>query len=426
MNELCEINIKQAVDNNIAWCQLVSATYGKKSFTTEKVWGLHTAAPPYYPELITSSRTTTEVDMLEYLRLNHIGSVKDSFATLQLEPFGFQLLFEAEWICHPSVSELEHDADQWNIVRTITEFERWTKMTGLENSIPSGLLGIHEVKIFVLDGPDGFASFIANAADDVIGISNVCSRGIDEIELWRAIPSCSVRENFLVHLWSGMNKEALFPLPVLPAGHQLEYFESGSNIYIEGRIGMIKVKLVPHQVTYAKEMSLLTSTPEIKDSLGLNEEHTTVEGTIGFIEFIIEQEKLGKQYSRCILNEEEKLIGVITLKDIDKAKRSCHIGTWIGHPYWGKGYNQLAKAEILYTAFTELNVDYVFAGAKVDNLRSQKAQEKLPYITLFVEDDFPEVHKKLESQVNSKCILNVIEKEKFLTWHKETFCLEGE
>lgn len=94
---------------------------------------------------------------------------------------------------------------------------------------------------------------------------------------------------------------------------------------------MRKVILVPHQLKYAKEMSFLSSTSQVKDSLGLKEEHTTLEGTIGFIEFIIEQEKLGKQYSRCILNEDEKPIGVITLKDIDKVKRMCHMGTWIGH-----------------------------------------------------------------------------------------------
>src|SRR5690625_4088058 len=93
---------------------------------------------------------------------------------------------------------------------------------------------------------------------------------------------------------------------------------------------MRQVILVPHQLKYAKEMSILSSTPQVKDALGLEEEHTTLEGTIDFIEFIIEQEKLGKQYSRCILNEDEKLIGVITLKDIDRVNRICHIGTWIG------------------------------------------------------------------------------------------------
>ncbi|WP_078596396.1 GNAT family N-acetyltransferase [Evansella clarkii] len=182
---------------------------------------------------------------------------------------------------------------------------------------------------------------------------------------------------------------------------------------------MREVKLVPHQIKYAKDMSLLSSTPQVKDSLGLNEENTTLEGTLAFIEFVLEQEKLGNDYSRCILNEDDTLIGVITLKDIDKVKKTCHIGTWIGHHFWGKGYNQLAKAEILYTAFYEMNLNYVFAGAKATNIRSQKAQEKLPYITLFAENDFPQEHKKLEAQVKSKCFLNVIEKEKFLNWYKE-------
>ncbi|WP_336824696.1 GNAT family N-acetyltransferase [Sporosarcina sp. USHLN248] len=182
---------------------------------------------------------------------------------------------------------------------------------------------------------------------------------------------------------------------------------------------MKRITLVPHQLNFAEGMSELSSSPLVKNALGLTDEQTTVEGTRGFIEFILEQEKQGNQYSRCILNEDNQLIGVITLKDIDPIKKTCHIGTWIGHPYWGQGYNQLAKAEILYIAFTKLGLNYVFAGAKIDNLRSQKAQEKLPYIKLFVENDFPEEHQKLESQVNSKCILNVVEKETFLSWYRE-------
>ncbi|WP_010095136.1 GNAT family N-acetyltransferase [Ornithinibacillus scapharcae] len=180
---------------------------------------------------------------------------------------------------------------------------------------------------------------------------------------------------------------------------------------------MKNIKLMPHDLAYAKEMALLSSNPKVKNALGLSDDQTTIEGTERFIEFIIEQEKkLGKQYSRCIFNEEEKLIGVITLKDINRQKKTSHIGTWIGYPYWGQGYNELAKKEILYKAFYELDLDYVFAGAKVTNTRSQKAQEKLPYITLFVENDFPDEHRKLESEVKEKCILHVIEKDKFVSW----------
>ena len=104
-------------------------------------------------------------------------------------------------------------------------------------------------------------------------------------------------------------------------------------------------------------------------------------------------------------------------KEIDGINKTCHIGTWIGHQYWGKGYNALAKSEILYIAFTVLDLEYVIAGSKLSNIRSQKAQENLPYIRIGVQSEFPEEHSKLESQVNSPCILNVIEREMFLNWH---------
>lgn len=182
---------------------------------------------------------------------------------------------------------------------------------------------------------------------------------------------------------------------------------------------MMKVLLMPHHKSYAKSMSLLSSAPQVKDALGLTSYQTSLEGTIDFIEFVLEQEKLGRQYSRVILNENEDVIGVITLKDINDTNKTCHIGTWIGQRYWGKGYNALAKSEILYTAFTELNLEYVFAGATLSNIRSQKAQEKLPYIRIDVQSEFPDEFKKLASQVNEQCILNVIEKEMFLNWYSE-------
>ncbi|WP_340085158.1 GNAT family N-acetyltransferase [Siminovitchia sp. FSL H7-0308] len=118
---------------------------------------------------------------------------------------------------------------------------------------------------------------------------------------------------------------------------------------------MLKVFLVPHELQYARSISELSSEPEVKDALGLTEDHTSLKGTEDFINFILEQEKLGKQYSRVILNEDRKVTGVITLKDINRNNQTSHMGTWIGHPYWGKGYNQIAKKEMLYTAYFECN-----------------------------------------------------------------------
>ena len=48
-----------------------------------------------------------------------------------------------------------------------------------------------------------------------------------------------------------------------------------------------------------------------------------------------------------------------------------------------------------------------------------KSQEKLPFMRIEVENEFPDEHKKSESEVNSPCILNVVEKEKFLKWYSQ-------
>ncbi|QTD39728.1 GNAT family N-acetyltransferase [Sporosarcina sp. Te-1] len=180
---------------------------------------------------------------------------------------------------------------------------------------------------------------------------------------------------------------------------------------------MVNIVLAPHHVKYAEAISTLSSAPQIRDALGLSAEQTSREGTEGFIEFISQQEIEGKQYSRVILDEQENVVGVITLKELDPVNKTSHIGTWIGYPYWGKGFNEAAKRKILYTAFTELELDVVFAGAKKKNVRSQRAQEKLPYIKCHVEKEYPEEHKNLEMQVREACILNIIEKEAFLRWY---------
>lgn len=182
---------------------------------------------------------------------------------------------------------------------------------------------------------------------------------------------------------------------------------------------MKKVLLMPHDIKYAKSISSLSSQPQVREPLGLSEDQTSVEGTIQFIEFMQEQEKLGTQYSRVIFNENNELIGIITLKDIDKTKKTCEIGTWIGYPYWGKGYNELAKKEILYTAFAEMDLEYVFVAVKKTNIRSQKAQAKLPYIRMNVQHEFPEKYKKVQEQLKVPCLLNVIERNTFLKWYSE-------
>lgn len=154
--------------------------------------------------------------------------------------------------------------------------------------------------------------------------------------------------------------------------------------------------------------------PNVRGALGLPEQ--TADDTRSFIQSIIKSEEEGQQVSRIVLNEQGDLIGITTLMAIDPDKKECHIGSWLGYDYWGQGYNQSAKKEILRIAFEELGLDRVFAGARLVNERSQKAQEKLPYMTLGVNDQFPDVHAWLEAKEKQPCILNVVHREDFLNY----------
>lgn len=179
---------------------------------------------------------------------------------------------------------------------------------------------------------------------------------------------------------------------------------------------MQHVTLVPLDLRYANVIFKLSSDSHIKNALGIKVEK--IEDTKAFLLFAIEEERQKRSLSRMIVNEANEVIGLTTLKHINYEKKQSHIGSWLGYPYWGKGYNEAAKKEIFKIAFLDLQLSYVFAGAKTNNIRSLKAQEKLPYISLHVENKFPDEHAALEKEVRSSCSLHVVSREKFLNWLK--------
>ncbi|PFD45787.1 GNAT family N-acetyltransferase [Bacillus cereus] len=177
---------------------------------------------------------------------------------------------------------------------------------------------------------------------------------------------------------------------------------------------MKRVTLLPLDLRYANAIFELSSNPHVKNALGIKVE--TVEDTKAFILFAMEEERKEHSLSKVIVNEENEIIGLTTLKHINYEQKRSHIGSWLGYQYWGNGYNEAAKKEIFKIAFLDLQLTYVFAGAKTTNIRSLKAQEKLPYISLHVENKFPDEHAALEKEVKSPCVLHVISREKFLNW----------
>ncbi|HET7657371.1 MAG TPA: GNAT family N-acetyltransferase [Bacillales bacterium] len=108
----------------------------------------------------------------------------------------------------------------------------------------------------------------------------------------------------------------------------------------------------------------------------------------------IEAEELGEMISRTILDEWGNPIGTINLYDIQNS--AGFLGTWIGSPYFGKGYNQKAKDAFFTELFFDRNIETIFMRINKENIRSQKAAEKLPYNQL-ADQTNPELYQQINN-----------------------------
>lgn len=95
---------------------------------------------------------------------------------------------------------------------------------------------------------------------------------------------------------------------------------------------------------------------------------------------LIVEEEQETCISRTILNEMGHPIGTIDLYNI--VNKTGFLATWIGSPYFGKGYNQQAKESFLTELFLEHHIEMVLLKIRKQNIRSKKAVEKLPYVKL--------------------------------------------
>ncbi|WP_397536515.1 hypothetical protein [Rummeliibacillus pycnus] len=186
--------IDRAVLNNIAWCQIVCVTHGIVGISKENIWGLHSKAPTFYPEVIISDKRATIEEVKYFIENGKVSSIKDSYANLNLTLLGFDILFDAEWIVHEPVLDFEPIQKNWRIIASEKDFKKWTDASGLENVIKSELLKQPDVKIFICETKAGISGFIANLSESVVGISNVFSVGDEEKKLWKDIPNIISKE----------------------------------------------------------------------------------------------------------------------------------------------------------------------------------------------------------------------------------------
>ncbi|MGB9598671.1 MAG: GNAT family N-acetyltransferase [Minisyncoccales bacterium] len=79
------------------------------------------------------------------------------------------------------------------------------------------------------------------------------------------------------------------------------------------------------------------------------------------------------------LRDKKRVIGVISLENIDFEHKHGELGYWLGKKYRGKGIMTEAGKLVLNFAFEKLKLHRVDAGVFSDNIASQKVLKKLGF-----------------------------------------------
>jgi len=112
---------------------------------------------------------------------------------------------------------------------------------------------------------------------------------------------------------------------------------------------------------------------------------------------LIEEEANGTAISRTILGDYGQPIGTISVFDVEEG--AGFLGTWIGTPYQGLGYNQKAKLLFLSELFYEHNFHTVFLRIRTENERSKAAALKLQYVVC-AKDSHPQLFEEINTGEN--------------------------
>ncbi|SET70983.1 Protein N-acetyltransferase, RimJ/RimL family [Oceanobacillus limi] len=128
----------------------------------------------------------------------------------------------------------------------------------------------------------------------------------------------------------------------------------------------------------------------------------------------IEAEANGELISRTIVDDQYHPIGTINLFDIKN--NQGFLATWIGQPYFGKGYNKLAKEQFFEEIFYQTSIETIFMKVRKTNTRSLKAVLKIPYVALG-NSIYADVYEEINAN-DEIYDLFAISKEHYMSYHQ--------
>ncbi|MER7341062.1 hypothetical protein ABT403_24860 [Streptomyces sp. NPDC000075] len=189
--------LRAAARNNAEWC---AAVCGGGRFSAS-LWSSRRRTPPLYPDAVTLTPRASAAEVLAGVDTAAPGcSVKDSFASLDLGPAGFEVLFEAGWIHRPAGAAAPAGGGgrlEWDEVEGPGELAAWEAAWGDGESRGLFHAGLLREGIVFLAGRDGgriTAGAVLGTGGGVVGVSNVFAATPDDAdEAWAAALDASAR-----------------------------------------------------------------------------------------------------------------------------------------------------------------------------------------------------------------------------------------
>jgi len=120
-----------------------------------------------------------------------------------------------------------------------------------------------------------------------------------------------------------------------------------------------------------------------------DEGHYTVAGQRITIGSALERFRQGITVPHVILDEEDRIVGRITLNDIVRGPfLSCHLGYWLSAAANGRGLATAAVRDMIRVAFEEQGLHRIEAGTLLHNVRSQRVLERNGFVRFGVAPDY--------------------------------------
>ncbi len=145
-----------------------------------EVWAAPERTPMYYPDAVTLVPNADPTALVALIDVKAPGaSVKDSFADLDLSGFGFEVLFEAQWIRREPGAAAVGTELTWRLANFPDLLRAWAVAWGGGEG-DAGVFGpelLADRSVFVISGVSGddrvVAGAVVNRSDAVVGVSNV-------------------------------------------------------------------------------------------------------------------------------------------------------------------------------------------------------------------------------------------------------------